>query len=216
MGVNKLNSLMKECAAAAGIGENKRITNDTVALKHWHKHCWTTTFRQRKSFKLRATKTSSLWIIMVLWERDNKKTFLRFCRLRLPLVQPSPWSLVKLASFLQLRARQQPAWTPLRAHLISCLPCFLAIILLEEHLMFVCLPPRRLHPAHWLRKVPNAKNTAGFGFWTVTAVKAVIVRSRQDRAEKTKHLLIHWYLIVWEHFNHLSCLLYFEQDTGHF
>ena len=27
MGVNKLNSLMKECAAAAGIGENKRITN---------------------------------------------------------------------------------------------------------------------------------------------------------------------------------------------
>ena len=27
MRVNKLNSLMKECAAAAGIGENKRITN---------------------------------------------------------------------------------------------------------------------------------------------------------------------------------------------
>ena len=27
MGVNKLNSLMKECAAAAGIGENKRITS---------------------------------------------------------------------------------------------------------------------------------------------------------------------------------------------
>ena len=27
MGVNKLNSLMKECAAAAGIGENKHITN---------------------------------------------------------------------------------------------------------------------------------------------------------------------------------------------
>ena len=27
MGVNKLNSLMKECAAAAGIGENKLITN---------------------------------------------------------------------------------------------------------------------------------------------------------------------------------------------
>ena len=26
----------------------------------------------------------------------------------------------------------------------------------------------------------------------------------------------YWYLIVWEHFNHLSCLLYFEQDTGHF
>ena len=40
------------------------------------------------------------------------KTFLQFSRLRLQLVQPSPWPLVKLASFLQLRARQQPAGTP--------------------------------------------------------------------------------------------------------
>ena len=181
-----------------------------------HTHCWTTTFRQRKSFKLRATKTSSLWIIIVLWERDNKKIFLQFSRLRLQLVQPSPWPLVKLASFLQLRARQQPAWTPLRAHLISCLRCFLAIILREEHLMVMYLPHRRLHPAHWLLKVPNAKNTAGFGFLTVTAVKVVIVRSRQDWAEETKHLLIQGYLIVSEHFNHLSCLWYFEQDTRHF
>ena len=45
------------------------------------------------------------------------------------------------------------------------------------------------------------KNTAGFGFWTVTAVKMAIVRSRPDWAKKTKHLLIHWYLIVWEHIN---------------
>ena len=34
------------------------------------------------------------------------------------------------------------------SHLINCPRCFLAIILLEEHLMFMCLPPRRLHPAH--------------------------------------------------------------------
>ena len=30
MGVNKLNSLMKDCASAAGIGANKRITNHSA------------------------------------------------------------------------------------------------------------------------------------------------------------------------------------------
>ena len=107
MGVNKLNSLMKECAAAAGIGENKRITN------HSGRKTLTQTLLNHDvppTQIIQVTGHKNLQSVNnygAMGERQQENV--RFSRLRLPPVQPSPWSLVKLASFLQLRARQQPA-----------------------------------------------------------------------------------------------------------
>ena len=60
MGVNKLNSLMKDCALAVCIQGSTNALLTVVLAKHSYKHFRITTSHQRKSFKSRVIRISNL------------------------------------------------------------------------------------------------------------------------------------------------------------